>query len=208
MSTISKLHLICTDAETAAQACAGGVDWIQLRLKNVSYEHYKEVALQVQEVCKKHNATFIINDNVALAQEIGADGVHLGKEDLSPMEARKQLGNNFIIGCTSNTVEDITRLSDLDIDYLGLGPFRFTTTKEKLSPVLGLDGYHTIFEFLVEHNIDYPPIVGIGGVAEDDVPALLATGLHGIAVSGAITKAEDITAMASRFKEATNFITI
>lgn len=200
--------MICTDADTAAQACAGGVDWIQLRLKNVDYDQYKQVALQVQQVCRKYNATFIINDNVALAKDINADGVHIGKDDMHPAEARKLLGDDIIIGCTANTAEDIIRLSDLGIEYIGLGPFRFTTTKEKLSPVLGLDGYNGIFEYLVERNLDYPPIVGIGGVTEDDVPSLLATGLHGIAVSGAIAKARDITATATRFKEATNFVTI
>ncbi len=81
MKAISKLHYITTNASMAEQACAGGVDWIQLRLKNVSYDEYKTVALEVQAVCKKYNATFIINDNIKLALDLGADGVHVGKED-------------------------------------------------------------------------------------------------------------------------------
>jgi thiamine-phosphate pyrophosphorylase len=208
MRAISKLHFITTNAATAEMACLGGVDWVQLRLKNVSYDEYRSVALTVQAVCKAHNATFIINDNPALALEIKADGVHLGKEDMSPDEARKMLGDNFIIGCTANTADDIAHLSKYHINYIGLGPYRFTATKEKLSPVLGLAGYEGIYAELLERNITPPPIVGIGGIIEEDILALLGAGLHGIAVSGSIANATDIAAAATRFKDAINFVTI
>src|ERR1700758_5408380 len=110
---ILKLQYITQDVEgkshmqLAEEACIAGVGWIQLRLKNKAEEEVKKIAIATQDVCIKNNARLIINDNVSLVKEIGADGVHLGKEDMNPVEARKILGNNFIIGGTANTFEDI-----------------------------------------------------------------------------------------------------
>ncbi|PZF71466.1 thiamine phosphate synthase [Taibaiella soli] len=191
MKKISRLQYITTDASLAEKACIGGAKWIQLRLKNVNYEAYLETAKEVQLVCEQYNAIFIVNDNVSLALETGAHGVHLGKEDMPPAKARDLLGDDFIIGSTANTIEDIIRLSKEPINYIGLGPFRFTKTKENLSPVIGLEGYEAIFAALNKQNIQHPPIVGIGGIETDDIAALLQTGLYGIAVSGIISNAED-----------------
>ncbi|MES2703968.1 MAG: thiamine phosphate synthase [Bacteroidota bacterium] len=199
MRKISKLHFITTNAGTAEQACLGGVRWVQLRIKDASYDVYKAEALKVQAICKLHGATFIINDNVALAKEIGADGVHIGKEDMSPAEARALLGNDFIIGCTANTAEEIKQLVQHPIDYIGLGPYKFTDTKKNLSPVLGLDGYDIILTHLNWKGVKTPPIIGIGGITEEDVPALMSTRLHGIAVSGAIATAGSVQHAAGRF---------
>jgi len=199
---ISKLHYITTSALLAEQACAGGADWIQLRLKNISYDDYKAEALKVQEVCKRYGATFIVNDSADLALDINADGVHIGKEDiLAQWHIDALLARNSIIGCTTNTTGDVLHFKGKPVSYLGLGPFRFTATKQKLSPVLGLDGYKKIFEDLGTSGMSpIPPIVGIGGVLPEDVPALLETGLHGVAVSGAITNAADISAATRQFK--------
>src|SRR6185437_8241116 len=140
MNTISRLQYITTNAVMAEQACEGGIDWIQLRLKNVSYDEYKKVALEVQAICKKYNATFIVNDNVKLALDIDADGVHVGKEDPLPMEdIEKLLAKNAITGATVNTTEDILHFKGKPVSYLGFGPFMFTTTKQKLSPILGIE---------------------------------------------------------------------
>lgn len=201
MKNISKLHYITTDPHHAEQACKGGVSWVQLRLKNVPYDTYYSVARQVQQVCKKYNATFIINDNVHLALDIKADGVHIGKDDMPPAEARQLLGDNFIIGCTANTLEDIIRLASQPIDYIGLGPYRFTTTKEKLSPVLGLEGYRSIRQQLQQARITCPPIIAIGGILSYDIPLLFNAGANGIAVSGAIHNAGDIAATAKEFMD-------
>ena len=202
---ISKLHFITISAAIAEQACAGGVDWIQLRLKNISYEEYRKVALEVQEVCKKYDATFIVNDNIKLALDIHADGVHVGKGDPLPQaDIEEMLGRGGIIGCTTNTIEDFEHLDGKSVSYIGLGPFRYTSTKQNLSPILGIDGYHRIFSAIKERGLTPPPVVGIGGVTENDIAALLSTGLHGIAVSGAIGNATDITATAKRFKELVN----
>ncbi len=201
MRQISKLHYITTSAALAEKACAGGVDWIQLRLKNVSYSEYKAEALRVQEVCRKYGATLIINDNAALALDINADGLHIGKEDiLLPEQEQELLARGAIMGCTTNTIDDVLHFKGKQVSYLGLGPFRFTTTKQKLSPILGLDGYKKIFDDLKTSGMSPIPIVGIGGVLLEDVPAMLETGLHGVAVSGAITNAADVTAAAKQFK--------
>ena len=109
-------------------------------------------------------------------------------------EARKILGNGKIIGGTANTIEDIVRLHKQGADYIGCGPFRFTTTKKKLSPVLGLEGYKSIVQNMRDKGIDLP-IVAIGGITVADIPAIMATGVTGIALSGAILGAADPVAM-------------
>lgn len=199
---ISKLQFITTSAAIAEQACKGGVDWIQLRLKDISYEDYRNAALEMQAVCKKYNAIFIVNDNVKLALDINADGVHVGKEDpLLQKDIDELLRRGAIIGCTTNTIEDLAHLSGKAVSYIGLGPFRFTSTKQKLSPILGLDGYRRLFKEIQEQQLVLPPIVGIGGITEQDIPELLTTGLHGVAISGAISGAADITAAANKLKQ-------
>jgi thiamine-phosphate pyrophosphorylase len=198
--TISKLHYITTSPEAAALACQGGVRWVQLRVKNVPYPTWKQLALDTQQVCRQYGATLLINDNPQLALEIGADGVHLGKQDMNPAEARNLLGPDFTIGGTANTFADIEQLVLAKVDYIGLGPFRFTTTKEKLSPILGLMGYANIFEQYRAAGFT-TPVIGIGGVGLADVAPLLATGLHGVAISGAIGGATDPAAAAALFME-------
>jgi thiamine-phosphate pyrophosphorylase len=195
---ISKLHYITASAEAAELACRGGVRWIQLRVKNLSAAEWQQRALDVQAVCRHHGATLLINDNPALALAIGADGVHLGQQDMPPAEARALLGPGFIIGGTANTFADIEKLVAAGVDYIGLGPFRFTTTKEKLSPILGLAGYAEVLEQCRTAGFT-TPVIGIGGVGLADVAALLATGLHGVAVSGAIGGAADPTMAARLF---------
>ena len=202
MRPISKLQFITTNAATAEQACMGGVDWIQLRLKDISYEDYKKTALDVQAVCKKYNATFIVNDNIKLALDIHADGVHVGKEDSLPQEdIDAMLARGGIIGVTTNDIDDFLHLQGKPVSYVGLGPYRYTDTKKNLSPILGLNGYRKLFAQLEAKNIAYPPVIGIGGITSDDVSVLMSTGLHGIAVSGAISNASDITEAARKFKD-------
>jgi len=195
---ISTLHYIATTAEAAELACQGGVRWVQLRAKNLPAAEWKQRALEVQAMCRHHGATLIINDNPALALEIGADGVHLGQQDMPPAEARQLLGPQFIIGGTANTFADIAGLVAAGVDYIGLGPFRFTMTKEKLSSILGLAGYAEVLAQCRAAGFT-TPIVGIGGIELADVAALLATGLHGVAVSGAIGSAADPAAAAQLF---------
>ena len=192
-----------THYEIAEKACKGGTDWIQLRVKNSSYNEWLEIAFKTKEVCKNYSAKLIINDNVDIAKTVSADGVHLGKNDMSPVEARKILGNNFIIGGTANTFEDVKKLSQSGIDYIGVGPFRYTTTKEKLSPILGLNGYQNILTKCRDEDITIP-IIAIGGIRLDDIGSLLQTGIYGIAVSSAINSVKDKSIITKQFLETIN----
>lgn len=172
------------------EALAGGCKWIQLRMKGATDEEVRPIALKVKEWCKEQNATFLIDDRVELVKEVGADGVHLGKNDMPIAEARKILGDDFIIGGTANTFEDIKAHYEAGADYIGCGPFRFTTTKEKLSPILGLEGYCEIIQKMKAEKIDIP-IVAIGGITKEDIPEIMKTGVNGIALSGSILNAKD-----------------
>lgn len=176
--------------ESVRLALKGGCRWVQLRMKGATDDEMRPVALQAQELCRNANATFIIDDHVELVKELNADGVHLGKNDMPIDEARKLLGKDFIIGGTANTIEDIVMHHKNGADYIGCGPFRFTTTKEKLSPVLGLEGYRGIIQNMKELEIQLP-IVAIGGITAEDIPAIMETGVTGIALSGTVLRADN-----------------
>ena len=180
--------------EGIRMALEGGCKWIQLRMKDASAEEVLVNAAEALPLCRQYGAKFILDDHVELVERAGADGVHLGKNDMPVDEARKILGNGKIIGGTANTIEDIVRLHKQGADYIGCGPFRFTTTKKKLSPVLGLEGYKSIVQNMRDKGIDLP-IVAIGGITVADIPAIMATGVTGIALSGAILGAADPVAM-------------
>lgn len=171
-------------------ALEGGCRWVQLRMKNATEEEFRRNALAARELCREAGAVFIIDNNVDLALEVGADGVHLGKNDIPIPEARRILGNDFIIGGTANTFEDIRGHWRNGADYIGCGPFRFTTTKEKLSPVLGLEGYRGIVGKMKNEGIDLP-VAAIGGITCEDIPAIMETGVGGIALSGTILRSDD-----------------
>lgn len=163
-----------------------GCKWVQLRWKNVSKEDFISVALQVKELCQQYGATFIINDYVEWAQEVDADGIHLGLDDSRIEEARNMLGENKIIGGTANTYEHVLQRIEEGCDYIGLGPFRFTTTKQNLSPILGLEGYKEIMAKLNSKR-KKAKIYAIGGIELEDIQPILDTGIYGIAASGLIT---------------------
>lgn len=177
-------------ADGVRMALHGGCKWIQLRMKGASDDEVKNVANEVQQLCRQNDALFVLDDRVELAKELEADGVHLGKNDMPVDEARRILGERFIIGGTANTYEDIERLYNQGVDYIGCGPFRFTTTKEKLAPVLGLEGYRNIMQQMRENGINLP-VVAIGGITRTDIPDIMTTGINAIAVSGAILNAEN-----------------
>jgi len=163
-----------------------GCEWIQLRFKNAGENEFYAVAQQIKNLCESHNATFIINDNVELAKNIDADGVHLGLQDMSVTMARSILGDKKIIGGTANTLNDVVTRIHEKCDYIGLGPLRFTETKTNLSTVLGIDGYKNILNEVLKDKVPIP-IYAIGGIAIDDIASLMNTGVYGVAVSGAIT---------------------
>jgi len=178
------------ELEQIRQVCKAGANWIQLRLKDKTDEEIMELGKQASEICSQYQACFILNDHVHLVKKIGAQGVHLGKADMAPRQARQLLGPNYIIGGTANNMEDIRKLHQAGVDYIGLGPFRFTNTKKNLAPTLGLQGYSKIIQQSKEENIKLP-IVAIGGIEIDHVSELMACELHGIALSSSITQADD-----------------
>lgn len=170
--------------------CRGGMRWVQLRMKGATPAEMLAEGRLIREICRRHGALFVVNDRVEVARELDADGVHLGKEDMDPREARALLGVGKIIGATCNTWEDILLRQKQGVDYIGLGPFTFTTTKEKLSPVLGLEGYRRLLKQMRLHGIRIP-VYAIGGITETDIPPLLQTGVAGIALSGLIKNSPD-----------------
>lgn len=174
----------------ARMALEGGCKWIQLRMKGATDDEVRAAAAAIQPLCKEHEAVFVIDDRVALAKELKADGVHLGKNDMPVGAARRVLGEDFIIGGTANTFGDIERLHREGADYIGCGPFRFTTTKQNLAPVLGLEGYFTLVNRMRAAGI-LLPVVAIGGIRFEDIPDIMRTGVRGIAVSGAVLGAPD-----------------
>lgn len=181
-----------TILEEIEKVIAGGCKWVQLRLKDTDKEEIKELARKAKDICKEKDVILVINDYVDIAKELELDGVHLGKNDMPVDEARKLLGEEFIIGATANTFEDIEALRHTDIDYIGLGPFRFTSTKKNLSPVIGIDGYAEIMRRKAESSINLP-IVAIGGICYDDINNIMDTGISGIAVSGSLINAKNMT---------------
>lgn len=176
-----------THLEGMEEALKSGVKWVQLRIKDVPEHEIAKQAKLARQLCDQYNAKLIINDHPAIAKEVNADGVHLGKDDMPVEEARAILGKGKIIGATANTIEDIINHAEKGADYVGLGPFRFTTTKKKLSPVLGLEGYRDILGECKKRNIT-TPIIAIGGIEIIDIPALSGAGVYGIAASSMIIR--------------------
>ena len=176
--------------DSARMALEGGCKWIQLRMKEAPLNEVERVALELKPLCKQHDALLVLDDHVELTKKLEVNGVHLGKNDMPIAEARWVLGEGFIIGGTANTFDDVKAHYLAGADYIGCGPFRFTTTKKNLSPVLGLEGYRSIIARMEEEGIDLP-VVAIGGITYDDIPQLLQTGINGIAMSGSILRADD-----------------
>lgn len=171
-------------------ALDAGCTWIQLRMKQQDEEMVRQTAEKVRACCDTYNAIFIVNDFVHVAHNVNANGVHVGLTDTSVQKAREVLGSDKIIGGTANTLHDVRKRIQEECDYIGLGPFRFTSTKEKLSPILGLQGYKEIIQTL-EAEQNTIPIYAIGGITEADVNDIREAGIHGIALSGVITHAQN-----------------
>ncbi|WP_158976029.1 thiamine phosphate synthase [Cellulophaga sp. L1A9] len=164
-------------------ACTAGAALVQLRLKNLSPKKVLKFASEAKEITDHYQTRLIINDHYRIAKEIKADGVHLGKTDTCPSIARKYLESWQIIGGTANTISDCNTLIAKGVDYIGVGPYHFTKTKEILSPILGLEGYVALLKNL-KTSI---PIIAVGGITLNDVPEILKTGVYGVAVATAIT---------------------
>lgn len=190
---IDRLHYISqspangSHLEAIEQVLLAGGKWIQLRVKNQSEQEVLNLAIKAASLCKMHGARLIVNDYPQVALESGADGLHLGLGDMPVAEARAIVGPEMIIGGTANTFEHIQLRASEGVDYIGLGPYRFTSTKQNLSPVIGLDGYTSLMEQMQKAGIDLP-VIAIGGIEAQDIPLLMQAGLYGVAVSGALTR--------------------
>lgn len=191
---IPKLHYISQGIspkehiENIQKACSAGAELVQLRLKNVSEKKYLKLAKEAREITSYFQTRLIINDYYKIAREVKADGVHLGKSDACPIDARKHLYTWQIIGGTANTLQDCETLIEKQVDYISLSPFRLATTNDNSPTVLGLNGYTAIIEALKTET----PIIGFGDITTNDVTEILKTGVSGIAVSGEITRDFDI----------------
>lgn len=190
-----------TYLDSARIALEGGCRWVQLRMKDADEGLFVATAREVRALCDRFGATFIIDDHAELVGATSADGVHLGKNDMPVAEARRMLGPDIVIGGTANTFADVKTLAEAGADYIGCGPFRFTTTKQRLSPVLGLEGYRDIVRRMRENGIGLP-IVAIGGITFDDIDPIMRTGVTGIALSGSVLRADNPVAEMRRVVEA------
>jgi thiamine-phosphate pyrophosphorylase len=191
--------------QSIAIALEGGCRRIQLRMKEASPAEVEATGLRAKALCEPCGAELYIDDHVEVCRNIRAKGVHLGKTDMPPQEARRILGDDFIIGGTANTFEDIQRLYNEGVNYIGLGPFRFTATKKNLSPVIGQDGYRRIMAQCREHRIHFP-VFAIGGIHPEDIPGIIHTGVSGIALSSTILEAKNPVAETKRIIEILNSI--
>lgn len=176
--------------ESVKIALEGGCRQIQLRMKDADPAEIGKTGTEAKALCEKYGAQLFIDDHVEICKKIQATGVHLGKTDMPPEKARTILGNDFMIGGTANTLEDIEHLARAGVDYIGLGPFRFTSTKKNLSPILGIEGYRQLMAKCREQNI-HLPVLAIGGITAEDIPSLMETGISGIALSSSILNTID-----------------
>lgn len=205
MIDISRLQYITrgkTQSEVLTESEAvlkGGCRWIQLRMKDTDNQTIVETGAALRTLCHNYGAIFIVNDSPERALAVDADGVHLGRQDMPVAEARKIM-NGKIIGATANTLDDIIAAAEAGADYIGLGPYRYTDTKKNLSPILGLERVSEIVRKVRAqgHNI---PIVTIGGITVEDCPDIVASGVTGIAISGAIGDSEDPETATRQFLE-------
>lgn len=189
---------VATTVSQALNAVEGGCRWVQIRMKGATDDEVVEAARRVVPEAHRKGATVVIDDRVHLVSTAGVDGVHIGKEDMPPAEARAILGPDAIIGVTVNTLEDVLSVDHSIINYMGMGPFRFTTTKKKLAATLGTEGYRRILGEARRRGIT-TPVVAIGGITLEDLPELMRTGITGVAISGAIGRAADPVEATRRF---------
>jgi thiamine-phosphate pyrophosphorylase len=182
-------------AEQAALLCAAGVRWIQLRLKDAPRDAWLATAREVAATCRAHGAICIVNDSVEIAIEAEADGAHLGRTDLGWREARRRLGPRRILGGTVNYAWEAEKAAAAGcLDYVGVGPLRFTRTKTELAPLQGFDGIRALVA-----TLGGIPAWAIGGVEAADVPALRATGATGVAVCSALLRGGTVDANVAAF---------
>lgn len=197
---ITNEHCGTSVPEQVRAVLDGGCRWIQVRMKEASDDEIREVIKEIMPLCIEKDAFLLLDDRVELAKDINVGGVHLGKHDMLPSKARLYLGPAAVVGVTANTFEDVRAVQALDIDYIGIGPYRHTLTKKNLAPLLGAAGIADICRQMKENGIEIST-VAIGGITYDDLEEVMSTGVSGVAVSGAIANAADMEKETHRFVE-------
>jgi len=182
--------------EQVEDALRGGVTFLQLREKHLSYDEYLEEAREIKALCDKYNVPLIINDNVDIALAVDASGVHVGQSDMEARKARAKLGPDKIIGVSAHNVEEALTAVKSGADYLGTGAVFGSGTKEDANKIS-----HDVVRDICK-AVDIP-VVGIGGITEDNLMELKGTGIDGVAVISAIFAKADITAAAKNLKKLT-----
>jgi len=195
---IEKFHYLTLDmddfshADQARMACEAGAKWIQYRTKNKrSQEQWMVEAMQIENICDEWGATLIICSNVDLVEKIEeVQGVHIEMSDMSVEDARNILGESKIVGGSAHTFEQVKAVYNSGADYVGLGPYKPTTTIQYYHDHLTLQDYETIIARMKEEGIDIP-VIAAGGIKPEDIEDLMTTGVHGVAVCSAINRAEN-----------------
>lgn len=181
--------------EQVKQALDGGITFLQLREKKLSEEEFIKEAQEMKKLAQEYKIPFVINDNIKVALEVDADGVHIGQDDMSVQEARKLLGEDKIIGVSAHNVKEAVKAQKGGADYLGVGAVCATSTKKDAN-VVSKEEIKKIKE-----AVDIP-IVAIGGIKQDNIKTLQGTGVDGVAVVSAIFAAKDITKAAKELLKA------
>lgn len=166
-------------------ALKGGVTCLQLREKELPFDQFLQQATQLATLCKAYKVPFIVNDNLQVALQSHADGIHVGQGDLSPKEIRRYAGDRFIIGVSVHTVEQALTAAQDGADYLGVGAVFSTATKSDAEQV----SLSVLQQICSSVNV---PVVAIGGIHKDNILQLQSTGVDGVAVVSAILSAREI----------------
>ena len=166
------------------QAVLGGVSLVQLREKSMPTRNLVSLAKKIKALLDQHNIPLIINDRVGVALAVDAAGVHVGQDDMHPLDARPLIGPHRILGLSINTEEQLEEAYNLPVDYLGIGPVFATQTKKDCKPVLGVEQLSLLC------RKKHVPAVGIGGITIDNASQITAAGAEGVAVVSAVCAAE------------------
>jgi len=164
-------------AEQVALLAGSGATLVQIREKHAPPLQFYEQAKAAMAVAREHGVQIIINDRVDVALAVGADGVHLGQDDLPPEAARRLLGDNAVIGCSTHSLSQALEVTKLPVDYIAIGPIFQTSTKENPSPVVGLDGLRVVRE-----AIGKLPLVAIGGITPANIEEVIEAGADAVAM--------------------------
>ncbi|MGN1350262.1 MAG: thiamine phosphate synthase [Anaerovoracaceae bacterium] len=185
--------------EQVEEALKGGATFVQIREKHLDYEAFRQEALALQALCRRYQVPFVVNDNVQLALEIGADGVHVGQDDMEAGAVREKLGPDKILGVSAQTVEQALRAQERGADYLGVGAVFPTSSKDDASEV----SFETLKAICQAVSI---PVVAIGGITRENLRSLAGSGMAGIAVISALFGQENIAEAAAALKKITGEI--